>query len=676
VELTAETMTDIFNGASVVTTTFNPAAGRQPTAVPRAGAAAPAGAPPKSGAAPKETITSGIIQAMNDFELLQVEKGIFEHENVYEVVFTDNILADATLVPPGPTDKTSTPMGPNNATAAQQLNPAAGSVNNKAKNNSATAGTTLIQFMDKTLSASSYIIDQQNATINNEGIRVPQKTTASIMGWYRIGLQAVPIAYDPKRKDYAYKITYQVSPYLVNDIQNPYFPKGVFRGVHKKYSYWFTGENSEVLDYSAEFNALYYYVVNSPQEQTDTSDYRFAEEARRRYQTKSNENIQSGTSEDVTEPAAQAKDTLYSPGDLNRANLTIWGDPAWIQQGELGTGIAGPGFNFSPYLPDGTINVESEEILFEIAWNKPVDYSLETGLMEPGQRRYGANDLVTDTGSKQTTQSYIYKAVTVNSTFSKGKFTQQLEGVRVQFPLNAIKTNKTAAEVAGVSPGQADSDLAEQQARAQSAATTAAGPRRGPDPNGLANPRPNASTRPATPRFLGGPAPTTNRAAAPAANPARIAPAPPAGPPTSGGSSVGPANPVTPTNTQTGATRTTETTNTTYDAEIFRTKDPASFAKYQEYKNQQFNLINQSEKSRLTAQAAANSPDGTLDPRQVSRINSTARTLANTQADAAAQQLFDPQIKAAGAGGTTKTTTPANTTPVNTTAGQTMNRQP
>lgn len=676
VELTAETMTDIFNGASVVTTTFNPAAGRQPTAVPNAGAAAPAGAPPKSGAAPKETITSGIIDAMNNFELLQVEKGIFEHENVYEVVFTDSILAEATLVPPGPTDKTSTPMGPNNATAAQQLNPAAGSVNNKAKNNSATAGTTLIQFMDKTLSASSYIIDQQNATINIEGIRVPQKTTASIMGWYRIGLQAVPRAYDPKRKDYAYKITYQVSPYLVNDIQNPYFPKGVFRGVHKKYSYWFTGENSEVLDYSAEFNALYYYVVNSPQDLTDTSDYRFAEEARRRYQTKSNENIQSGTSEDVTEPAAQAKDTLYSPGDLNRANLTIWGDPAWIQQGELGTGIAGPGFNFSPYLPDGTINVESEEILFEIAWNKPVDYSLETGLMEPGQRRYGANSLVTDTGSKQTTQSYIYKAVTVNSTFSKGKFTQQLEGVRVQFPLNAIKTNKTAAEIAGVSPGQADSDLAEQQARAQSAATTAAGPRRGPDPNGLANPRPNASTRPATPGFLGGPAPTTNRAAAPAANPARIAPAPPAGSPTSGGSSVGPANPVTPTNAQTGGTRTTETTNTTYDAEIFRTKDPVSFAKYQEYKNQQFNLINQSEKSRLTAQAAANSPDGTLDPRQVSRINSTARTLANTQADAAAQQLFDPQIKAAGAGGITTTTTPANTTPVNTTAGQTMNRQP
>ena len=677
VELTAETMTDIFNGASVVTTTFNPAAGRQPTAVPRAGAAAPAGAPPKSGAAPKETITSGIIQAMNDFEELQCyEKGIFEHPNKYEVVFTDSILADAKLVPPGPTDKTSTPMGPNNATPAQQLNPAAGSVNNNAKNNSATAGTTLIQFMDKTLSASSYIIDQQNATINNEGIRVPQKTTASIMGWYRIGLQAVPIAYDDKRKDYAYKITYQVSPYLVNDIQNPYFPKGTFRGVHKKYNYWFTGENSEVLDYSAEFNALYYYVVNSPQEQTDTSDYRFAEEARRRYQTKSNENVQSGTSEDVTEPAAQAKDTLYSPGDLNRANLTIWGDPAWIQQGELGTGIAGPGFNYSPYLPDGTINVESEEVLFEIAWNKPVDYSLETGLMEPGQRVYGANSLVTDTGSKQTTQSYIYKAVTVNSTFSKGKFTQQLEGVRVQFPLNAIKKNKTAPESAGVSPGQADSDLAEQQARAQSAATTAAGPRRQPDPNGLANPRPNASTRPATPVFLGGPRPTTNRSAAPAADPPRIAPVPPAGPPTSGGSSVGPANPVTPTNVQTGGTRTTQETNTTYDQNIFRTKDPASFAKFEEYRNQQFNLIFQSEKSRLAALEVKNNPQLNDDPAGlVRRVTGSAQITATRAADEAAVALFEPQIKAAGAGGTTTTTTPANTTPVNTTPGQIMNRQ-
>jgi hypothetical protein len=677
VELTAETMTDIFNGASAVTNAPDPAAGRQPTAVPTAGAAAPAGAPPKAGAAPKPTITSGIIDAMNKFEKEKVLEEKFEHANVYEVVFTDSILADAKLVPPGSTDKSTTPMGPNNATPAQQLDPAKGSVNSTAKNNSATAGTTLLQFMDKTLSASSYIIDQQNATIDPvTGERVPQKPTASLMGWYRIGLQAVPIAYDNKRNDYAYKITYQVSPYLVNGIDNPYFPKGVFRGVHKSYKYWFTGENTEIVDYNADFNFLYFTVINSKQVPTDTNDYRYAEYAKRKFQTKANENVQAGTSEDVTEPAAQAKDNLYSPSDLVRAHLTILGDPAWIQQGELGTGIAGPNFNYNPYLPDGTINPEGEEILFEIAWNKPVDYSLETGLIEPGQRRYGANDLVTDTGSKETTQSYIYKAVTINSTFSKGKFTQQLEGVRIMFPLNSIKRNQTGAEVPAASPGQADSDLAEQQLQARNASTAAISRTAvaANYPGAIANS--NVIATPTAPGPGTRPVAITNRSAEPPVNPARVAPAPPAKPPTSGGTPVGPANPVTPTNTQTGGTRTTQETTTTYDQNIFRTKDPASFAQFQEYEQQQRNLITRSETARLTAQARANNPNGEITPDQARRIATSAGITASVQSTRNAVQQFLPQITAAGAGGTNTTTTPANATPVNTTAGQTMNRQP
>jgi hypothetical protein len=676
VELTAETMTDIFNGSASITNAPDPAAGRQSTTTPNTGAAAPAGAPPKAGAAPKPTITSGIIEAMNKFEQEQVKKEIFEHANVYEVVFTDSILADAKLVPPGPTDKSTTPMGPTSTTPSQQLDPAKGSVNSTAKNNSATAGTTLLQFMDKTLSASSYIIDQQNAIIDNNGERVPQKTTASIMGWYRIGLQAVPIAYDPKRNDYAYKITYQVSPYLVNDVKNPYFPRGVFRGVHKSYKYWFTGENTEVVDYNADFNFIYYTVVNSKQEPDQTADYRYAEYVRHKFQTKSNENIQSGTSEDVTEPAAQAKDNLYSPSDLNRAHLTILGDPAWIQQGELGTGIAGPGFNYNPYLSDGTINTESEEILFEIAWSKPVDYSLETGLIEPGQRRYGANDLVTDTGSKQATQSYIYKAVTINSTFSKGKFTQQLEGVRVLFPLNSIKRNKTGAEVPAASPGQADSDLAEQQLQARNASTAATSRTAvaANYPGAIANP--NVIATPTAPGPGTRPAAITNRSSEPPVNPGRIAPAPAARPPTSGGNPVGAANPVTPTDTATGGTVVRETTRTTADPNILREKDPASYAKYREYEAQQRALITRSEIARLTAQAKATNPNGIITAEQQRNIVDFATLQAASLASANAAEVFAPQFAAAGAGGTTTTTTPANTTPVNTTAGQTMNRQP
>jgi hypothetical protein len=657
VELTAETMQDIFNGGSVIQTTFNPAA------TPAAGAA-----PPKANAAPKPTITQGIVAAMNEYEQQQVEEGIFDEANTYELIFTDSILAEASLVPPGETDKTNTPMGPNNPTAAQQLNPAAGSVNTKAKNNSATAGTTLLQFIDNTLAASTYISKQQNTIIDPvTGKSVPQKTTASIMGWWRIGLQAKPIAYDPKRNDYAYAITYQVSPYLVNDIKNPYFPQGVFRGVHKSYKYWFTGENSEILDYNQDFNYLYYTVVNSkqPSPLEQTADYRYAEYVMHKYQTKSNESVP-GSSVDVTEPAAQAKDNLYSPGDLARCHLTILGDPSWIFQGELGTGVTGPGFNYDPYLADGTINPESQEVLFEVQWSKPVDYSLETGLIEPGQTRYGANNPATTVGSKEATQSYIYKTATISSLFSKGKFTQELEGTIVLFPLNSVKKN-TAAD---------DDDAALGAAMRANAASAATGTRGAAAMTGGGSPA-AVNSRPAlTSNTTGSRSTRSNQSAARPTTPDTVRPAAPAQPPTSGGAPVGAANPASPTNAQTGGTRVTETTQTTYDANIFRTKDPASFAKYQEYRNQQFNLIYKSETARLTAQATNNNPNGYDAPTQLSRIQNTARISANFAADKAAFALFEPQIAAAGAGGTTKTTTPANVTPVNTAAPQTQAKGP
>lgn len=679
VELTAETMQDIFNAGSVIQTTFNPATpSRSSTDTASTDAAdgvnqGPRGqpaAPPKASAAPKPTITQGIITAMNEYEQQQVDEGFFDEPNTYELIFTDSILAEASIVPPGETDKNNTPMGPSNPTAAQQLNPATGSVNTKAKNSSATAGTTLLQFIDNTLAASTYLSKQQNAVIDPvTGKSIPQKTTASVMGWWRIGLQAKPIAYDTKRNDYAYAITYEISPYLVNDVKSPYFPQSKFRGVHKSYKYWFTGENTEILDYNQEFNYLYYTVINSkqPSPMEQTADYRYAEYVMHKYQTKSNESVP-GSSVDVTEPAAQAKDNLYSPGDLGKCHLTIMGDPSWIFQGELGLGVAqqfGLGtrtVNYDPYLEDGTINREAEEVLFEVQWSKPVDYSLETGLIEPGQTRYGANNPVTTIGSKAATQSYIYRALTVSSLFSKGKFTQELEGAILLFPLNSVKKN-TAAD---------DDDAALGAAMRANAAAAAAGTRGTATWDAGGAPA-SVNAAPALPsNATGSRSSQANQAAATPTTPDTVRPAPPAQPPTSGGQPVGAANPASPTNAQTGGTRTTQETTTTYDANVFRTKDPASFAKFQEYEQQQRNLITQSETARLSAQAKANNPNGEITPDQRRRIATSASITASARSTANAVQQFLPQITAAGAGGTTTTNTPANVTPVNTAAGQTQ----
>jgi hypothetical protein len=412
-------------------------------------------APPNGNAAPKKTITGGLIDALNQFELERVKEGIFTYPDQYEVIFPDPVISNAKTQPPGVVDKTKVGQ-PSPTTAGEAKNPATNSMNPTTQAKPSVAGMSIVQFIDQAVKTSSYIYDQQILQYNGESNQPIRNGSApKLISWYRIGVQALPLKYDPKRNDYTYKITYSVNPYLVNDVKSDFFNQSPFRGTHKKYSYWFTGENTEVLDYQQEFNNLFYVVVNgnTPPKNGPILDYR--ELAKRSYQTRSQESDQ-GQDGKINEPAANAATSLYSPADLARVKISIVGDPAWIAQGEIWRNIRA--FSYTPFFPDGTINYEIQEPLFEIAWNKPVDYSLTTGLMNPNQRTNGANQI--ETLANGPSQSYIYRALSVTSSFKQGKFTQDLEGVLVQFPSTAIKKNDDPAQYdpyssipTGVKPG-------------------------------------------------------------------------------------------------------------------------------------------------------------------------------------------------------------------------------
>jgi hypothetical protein len=456
IEIQASTLKELFNGpggnGSTQTTAARGAAplppdGREITSseVDDFGGSTvptPPAAPPKGDAAPKPLVTNGLVTALNKFQ--QEQKGKSQSEaDVYDIVFLDPIIASASTKPPDDFNlKVTGSVAP--ATANQQVNPATNSVQTNTQTKPATAGTSIIQFIDQAVRNSSYIYKQQTKIPKTNPQTgkledIPNGTPAQVVGWYRIGLQAEPLKYDEKRKDYAYKITYSIAPYLVNDIKSNYFPQTKFRGTHKKYNYWFTGENVEVLSFEQDFNYLYYIVMNSNTPPKGVNDLDHREEAKRAFQTRSNESDQ-GQEGKTNEPAANAADLLYSPADLARARISIIGDPAWIAQGETWAGISGQNLTAGPFFPDGTINTEIEEPLFEIAWNKPVDYSLATGLMNPNQRKAGANAV--ETLGPGPSQSYVYRAVSVTSNFNQGRFTQDLEGVIVLFPSTAIKKNE------------------------------------------------------------------------------------------------------------------------------------------------------------------------------------------------------------------------------------------
>lgn len=444
VEVQAATLTELFGGPATYSAATPPADGRESsstTAPSTAGAVAPA----KGDAAPKPTITSGLIEALNTYQRELVTAGTYEYADKYNVVFLDPVIGGASTKPPDDYNlKMTGSVAP--GTANQQINPATNSVQTNTQTKPATAGTNMIQFIDQAVRNSSYIYKQQTHYPNPDpkGKPIPNGTPAQVMAWFRIGLQVEPTQYDKKRKDYAYNITYSIAPYLVNDLKSNYFPQTKYRGTHKRYAYWFTGENTEVLNFEQDFNYLYYIVINGNTPPGGFNDLDFREDAKRSFQPRSNESDQ-GQEGKTNEPAANAADILYSPSDLARARLSIVGDPAWISQGETWAGISGQNLTYGPFFPDGTINTEIEEPLFEIAWNKPVDYDLSTGLMNPNQRKAGANDIVTNTGPGPT-QAYIYRAISVVSNFDKGRFTQDLEGVLVNFPQTSIKKNQATPD--------------------------------------------------------------------------------------------------------------------------------------------------------------------------------------------------------------------------------------
>ena len=428
IELAGQTLKDLLAGPAVYSTGQSEVAQTTPPATNNSNAPGTAPqAPEKATAAPtaKKTVRQGLMAAMNDFQKQLKEQGKISVEDQYNVVFLNDSLANAKITKKGTTVKKSIPMSTDQSAANQKL-PNKQNADTSTRTMSATAGMQIVQFLDQIIKNSSYLEDQQLIVIDEKtGQEYINGKPAQNVAWYKVSFQTEQLAWDEKRNDYAYKITYIVQAYRINQLQSKYFPIPQFKGVVKQYKYWFTGENTEVLSYEENLNSLYKVVLSGALSNTNIISSANAE---LKYvpQTRSGESSQ-GAQGATVEIAANAADALYSPSDLKECTMNIVGDPAWLQQGEAFAGFYTNDANaFSSFLPDGTINIDSQQPMFEVAFNTPKDYNLSTGLMEqnPVNQFNLINQSVTNAQF-----SRIYIAKECNSSFDRGKFTQQLLGV-------------------------------------------------------------------------------------------------------------------------------------------------------------------------------------------------------------------------------------------------------
>ena len=349
-------------------------------------------APGKANTAPKKTLTinKGLFAALNKWQQDLVKDGTQSLADIYEIEFASDALANASVTYRGGTDPSNSAM-PKGGTAADQLNPNKQSADFTTNTLRAKAGMQIIQFLDQIARNSTYVQDQQIAVVDPvTGVQRTQGKGGENLAWFQIGFAAEPLDWDEKRKDYAYKIRYVLTPYWVATVDSAYFPTTAFRGVHKSYPYWFTGQNTAIINYEQTYNTLYTRILSgAPATDSRTSNLgELNDLVKKKFSPRSGQSSQ-GAQGRTNEPAANAADKLYSPEDLAHADVRIIGDPAWIFQGEVAYGAGARRFRPDPFFADGTINSESRQVYFEVNFNLPGDYNLNTGLMEPGKTGTG-----------------------------------------------------------------------------------------------------------------------------------------------------------------------------------------------------------------------------------------------------------------------------------------------
>jgi hypothetical protein len=419
-------------------------------------------APPKASTAPTSSliVKQGLMGAMNAYQQQLVKDGIYNVADTYSIEFgkhpdypNDDIGQSLLQLTGNAVTQGNTPMGvATSQNPNQGLNPAANPMDSIARKWSITSGMQLVQVIDQAVRKSSYIYDQQLITIDtatNKEVPNPN-ANKKIMMWYEISMEAYQGKYDQKRNDFAYDVYFFVTPYPLQNFDSKYFPLTQFRGIHKTYPYWFTGQNTAVIDFTASFNSLYNVTVTGTKKGDNGTEIIKADTTASMREipfythAPSSTQDRQGEASRALEAQANAAEYLYSPGDMGTCSLRIVGDPSWIQQGSISGGVTTKEFSYSAFLPDGSINFDAQQVMFEISWQRPNDYDLNTGLADP----YAGGN----TKDRLPIQSTVYSAQKVVSEFRQGKFEQTIEGALYMFPkpdgtntVGKVASNNTSA---------------------------------------------------------------------------------------------------------------------------------------------------------------------------------------------------------------------------------------
>lgn len=394
----------------------------------------------KTAAAKHYTITS-YAAAMNSYQLRLEKSGQQSKADVYLFKF-DEAIGNSTIVIPKRNEVKNTPMATKGAssgaanlkTKTGAAGPAATGIDASKQLFSLNAGTSIIEVINMVMKNSDYIRSQ----IKENGEPIKQDTP---LNWYKIIPEVILGDFDNVRQVYQKTITYHITKYEINNTKFNLATKSLPTSWAKEYNYMFTGKNNSILDFSIDFNVMFYTAMTADREKIQKIAITADQPDKTNGPTppeQSNSSIAINATQPVASQSATTSDTSKdktavsandlakslmstSRGDMINVKLKISGDPGLIKQDDV---FYGPSKGPAAVTDTGVIDkhnsliTDASEIYAMLNFRSPSDIDQTTGLMD-------------FTSWTTSVFSGIYRIITVENVFDRGQFTQTLDMIRM-----------------------------------------------------------------------------------------------------------------------------------------------------------------------------------------------------------------------------------------------------
>lgn len=298
----------------------------------------------------------------------------------------------------------------------------------------------IVSCLDLAIKSSDYI-DQAlkvNYQSSADGENTPIKKPSEIhVAWYNVSTRLSNPTWDSIIGDWSYDITYVIQPYDTPAINSVFVNAGVpYYGPHKRYDYWYTGQNTEILNYEQTLDNSYYvaYLVNDDQSSASSTGVPLAP---------GQPSAQSAinTLGPGSEPKSNYLTSLFDQASRAQAKIDILGDPDFLIQESSSLDQFYDRF----YGVDGfTINPNGGQVFIEIDFKEAIDYNIDAassnnkGTGQPGTLSindsilfWKYSDKINSAGPGGTplVKGVSYMVNIVESRFVNGTFKQTLHGV-------------------------------------------------------------------------------------------------------------------------------------------------------------------------------------------------------------------------------------------------------